>query len=147
MGVWGPGPFANDDAADFAGDLDDLAYEDRGAALAQALSHAIEEDDYLEYPGATAAIASAALIAARFTGTEPVDSNHGPKEPLPPLRASLVPLAIQAVDRVLASDCEHRELWDDADGPEWLDQATRLRETLTALSGQSTLDLESLGRG
>ena len=64
MGAWGSGPFDNDDAADFAGDLSDLT--DSGlivALLADALLAVTAADGYIEAPEMTRAIAAAAVVA------------------------------------------------------------------------------------
>ncbi|WP_222720583.1 DUF4259 domain-containing protein [Actinomadura sp. HBU206391] len=37
MGTWGIGPFDNDTAADFAGNLDDLTEDERPVAIREAL--------------------------------------------------------------------------------------------------------------
>ncbi|MFG1854879.1 DUF4259 domain-containing protein [Actinomadura geliboluensis] len=36
MGTWDASPFGNDTAADFAGDLDELALEERPSAIREA---------------------------------------------------------------------------------------------------------------
>ena len=46
MGAWDAGPFDNDSAADFAGDLDDAPENDRVAMIRAVLTTAVETDGY-----------------------------------------------------------------------------------------------------
>lgn len=48
MGTWDVGPFDNDTAADFCGDLDDAPAEDRLGLVRAALSDAADEDGELD---------------------------------------------------------------------------------------------------
>ena len=48
MGTWGTGPFDNDNAADFRGDLDHLDAPGRIKAIHGALEEAAQETGYLE---------------------------------------------------------------------------------------------------
>ena len=66
MGAWGCGSFENDDAVDWV-----YEFESSGvAAVASALEHvsSIAEDEYLEAPEASAAIAAAEIVAAAQDG-------------------------------------------------------------------------------
>jgi hypothetical protein len=47
MGTWDAGPFDNDDAADFIGDLDSAPENERAAMILSALLAAAENDTYL----------------------------------------------------------------------------------------------------
>ncbi len=60
MGTWGIGPFDNDTAADFAGDLDEAPMEQREAMIRRVLKRAAEPADYLITPDAERAVAAAA---------------------------------------------------------------------------------------
>ena len=132
MGSWGTGPFHNDDAADFAADLDDLDGPGRAAAIHDALSEAAEENVYLDASVGAIAIAAAALVATPRPGGDPVDPTYGPKQPVPTLPGNLDTLAIQALDRVLADGSELREVWDESDERQsWLDEIEDLRRTLS----------------
>ncbi|WP_374238234.1 DUF4259 domain-containing protein [Actinoplanes sp. DH11] len=65
MGTWGVGQFDNDDAADFAGDLDDAPAHVRiemiGAVLERVADPATDDSRLSDAPRA---VAAAALIAA-----------------------------------------------------------------------------------
>jgi hypothetical protein len=63
MGTWGTGPFDNDEAADFAGDLDDAPPGEREALVRGVLTRTVGATGFLDE--AERAVAAAALIAAR----------------------------------------------------------------------------------
>ncbi|MFB7664254.1 DUF4259 domain-containing protein [Kitasatospora sp. NPDC056138] len=141
MGAWEIGPFDNDAAADLAGALDrasDGSREGRagggGVSLARGvLAAAADTAAYLERDEGAEAVAAAALIAAQCPGGAPVDSAYGPKRPLPVFTAELRPLAVRALDRVLAERSELAELWDEAGaGQQWRAGVRRLRAVLAA---------------
>jgi hypothetical protein len=73
MGTWDAGPFGNDDAADFAGELDDAPAHTRiemiGAVL-ERVANPAEDDPRLS--DAPRAVAAAALIAAQCPGGYPL---------------------------------------------------------------------------
>ena len=62
MGAWGAGPFDNDDAADWAGELEDAEPDERPAMIRAALSDAADEPDYLKIAVGEIAIAAAAVV-------------------------------------------------------------------------------------
>ncbi|MFJ1582542.1 DUF4259 domain-containing protein [Streptomyces sp. NPDC088197] len=131
MGTWDIGPFDNDTAADFAGDLDEAALEEREPMIRRVLKRAADARDFLETPDAERAVAAAALVVARQPGGRPACSNYGPSEPLPGLSAELRTLAVEALDQVVAESSEIAELWDDvAEGRKWHRDITRLRDVL-----------------
>ncbi|MEU2628872.1 hypothetical protein ABZ641_17740, partial [Kitasatospora sp. NPDC007106] len=71
-------------------------------------------------------------VAARCPGGEPVSRGFGPQRPLPDLTA-LRPLAVRALDRILADRADAVASWTDPrDGREWLAGLVRLREVLAA---------------
>ncbi|QKG23505.1 DUF4259 domain-containing protein [Actinomadura verrucosospora] len=132
MGTWDTSPFGNDTAADFAGDLDDLPAEDRPEAIRKALSAAVRETDYLDSHEGVQAVAAAAIVAAQCPNGRPVDAIYGPDEPVPPLPADLRPLALTALDQVVADTSELRQLWDDAEhAQEWRTEINHLRKALS----------------
>ncbi len=111
MGAWGPGPFDNDDAADFIIAVTDAEKGDRAEQVGAALSL---PDGYLEIPEASAAVAAAALVAAA-NGMR-VDM----AEVTELLRIGGIPadggvreLARAALARVTGADSEWRELWEE----------------------------------
>ena len=100
MGTWGTGPFDNDTAADFAGDLDDAPPGEREALVRGVLARTVSAAGYLDE--AQEAVAAAALIAAQCPGGRPVETVYGPEQPLPVFPEDLRELAARALDRVLA---------------------------------------------
>ncbi len=118
MGTWDVDSFGNDDAADWAYGLegcDDLSLIE--GAIAAALD---AEDDYLEAPVATEAIAAIETLARlqgrggeRSAYTETVDAWVARvRLPVPP---ALATRAVEALDRILAPRSELRELWSESE--------------------------------
>lgn len=131
MGTWDIGPFDNDTAADFAGDLDEAAAEERVPMIRRVLERAAADVEFLEIPDAERAVAAAALVVAQHPAGGPSDSGYGPSEPLPPFPAELRTLALAALDQVLGGLCELAVVWDEAaDGPKWRRGIVRLRDVL-----------------
>ncbi|MGW7367043.1 DUF4259 domain-containing protein [Streptomyces sp. NPDC054841] len=134
MGTWGVGPFDNDTAADFAGDLDEAAAEERAPLIRTALERAAnsaDQADQLDTPDAERAVAAVALVVAQHPDGEPTCSNYGPSEPMPEFPEELRALAIDALDQVVAETSEVAELWDETpDGPKWRQDIARLRNVL-----------------
>ncbi|MFD5434060.1 DUF4259 domain-containing protein [Kitasatospora sp. NPDC127067] len=131
MGTWGIGPFENDTAADFADALDETAEGAREALVRAALIRTVRTRDHLEYREGTEAVAAAALIAAQCPGDGPVTTSYWPDRALPVLATDLRPLAVEALDRVVAGASELAELWDEApDGTKWRQAVRRLRAVL-----------------
>ncbi|MFC1402236.1 MULTISPECIES: DUF4259 domain-containing protein [Streptacidiphilus] len=131
MGTWDVGPFDNDTAADFAGDLDDAAENEREAMIRHALTSAVDTPGYLDSDVAVHAVAAAALVAAQCPGGQPVTTAYGPDKPLPHLATDLRTLAVQALDRVQTPPSELLELWEESvvPGP-WHATINRLRAPL-----------------
>lgn len=102
MGTWDTGPFDNDSAADFAGDLDEAAPEAREALIRGVLLRARDTTGLLWE--AEAAVAAAALIAAQCPGGTPLDPIYGPASPMPAFSPDLRLLAEEALARVAAGD-------------------------------------------
>ncbi|HEY0698003.1 MAG TPA: DUF4259 domain-containing protein [Micromonospora sp.] len=119
MGAWGSGPFDNDTAADWCGDLEDADPAERPALVERALRAVLEEDGYLDSDLANEAIVAATLVAAELPGGPVVDSAYAPdfvraggRMDLP---AGLPALALRALDRITTGqDSEWRDLWTDA---------------------------------
>ncbi|MFD3660638.1 DUF4259 domain-containing protein [Streptomyces sp. NPDC058659] len=131
MGTWDIGPFDNDTAADFSYRVDEAPTEKRAEVLREAFREVTATgDDYLDSHLAVEAIASAALVAAQCPGGDPVTTAYGPKKPLPELPAELRPLAVAALDRILAPESELLELWEESDGEEWKAGIRKLRAVL-----------------
>ncbi|MFI6617968.1 DUF4259 domain-containing protein [Streptomyces sp. NPDC050528] len=129
MGTWDVGPFDNDTAADWCGDLDDASPEERQGLVRDTLTRAADTVDLLDARVGDEAVAAAALVAAQCPGGEPAHPVYGPDEPLPDL-TGLRALALQALDRVMTEPSELLELWDGPDGTPWRVAVGRLRNTL-----------------
>lgn len=132
MGAWDVGPFDNDDAADFAGDLDDAPPHARidliGAVLARVTT---EAGDDLRLSDAPRAVAAAALIAAQCPGGIPVDPIYGPNAAMPQFPAHIRELAIEALDCVITRPAWLAEAWDASPrGSEWRRVVSDLRNVL-----------------
>ncbi|MER6917905.1 DUF4259 domain-containing protein [Streptomyces spiralis] len=119
MGTWDTGPFDNDTAADFAGDLDDAEPGEREALIRGVLTRTVDATDHLWE--AEEAVAAAALIAAQCPGGEPVDDiPYGPRTPVPALPADLRALADEALARIAGDENGPAADWVDAeDGKQW----------------------------
>ena len=130
MGTWDVGPFDNDTAADWCGDLDDASPDARQGLVRDTLARAADAIDHLDARVGDEAIAAAALVAAQCPGGEPAHPHYGPDEPLPDL-TGLRALALQALDRILTEPSELLELWADPDGVPWHATVNGLRSTLT----------------
>lgn len=139
MGTWDSGPFDNDTAADWCGDLDDADVAERPVLVREALSRAAGEDSYLDADVACEAIAAAAIVAAQQPGGQPISSPYAPdflrnggQLDLPD---DLAAFAARALDRIMAADSEWRDLWQDAaagDANPAFDAVRNLRRVLTA---------------
>jgi len=62
MGAWGIGPFENDDALDFLGEVENA--EDRLGAMSRPLEHVAFAGGYLEATDISEAVAAAGVIGA-----------------------------------------------------------------------------------
>ncbi|MEU4119078.1 DUF4259 domain-containing protein [Kitasatospora sp. NPDC028055] len=137
MGTWDIGPFENDMAADFADALDEAAENEREVLVRSTLIRAIQTRDYLESPEGAEVVAAAALIAAQCPGGEPLNTSYGPDEALPIFATDLRPLAVEALDRVVAEESELADLWDETvDGPKWRQTISRIRAVLAGTDRQ-----------
>ncbi|ALG13567.1 DUF4259 domain-containing protein [Kibdelosporangium phytohabitans] len=133
MGAWGTGAFDNDDAADFAGDLNDADPGERPGLIREALEAAADNDDYLAASTASAAIAAAAVVASQQPDGPEVDSVYGPEfltdGDSVDLPEEFADLGVRAITRILSDESEWRDLWEDAGS---LDQAIGALEPLRA---------------
>jgi hypothetical protein len=117
MGAWGTGPFDNDAAADWVGDLE-AAIANTFASTFQPVT-AIEIDLYLEEPEAGEAIAAAEVVAAMrgFPGDAVRDRPEvlaWAEQHVEWASTDLVNEAVSAVERVQAAS-ELRDLWAESD--------------------------------
>ena len=136
MGAWGTGAFDNDDAAEWAYELEESA--DLTPAR-QALSATMDNDVYLERPEGACAVAAASVVAASFDGhlkglpeevadwvdAHPDIASRGDAR-----------LAVDALERVMSEESELRGLWRDApEGPAWAQEIDKLRQRLVRAVG------------
>ncbi|MFH9721860.1 DUF4259 domain-containing protein [Streptomyces sp. NPDC017254] len=142
MGTWDIGPFDNDTAADFSYRVDEAPAEKKAEVLGATFREVIETgDDDLDAYLAVVAIASAALLAARCPGGDPVTTSYAPKDPLPELPAALRPEAVTALDRILTEPSELLELWEESDGEEWKAGVRKLRGVLAGAGADAGTDV------
>jgi hypothetical protein len=140
VGTWDHGPFDNDTAADWCGDLGETDLAKWPDLIEEALRAAVDETGYLDRDIADRAIAAAAVVAATQPNATPVDSVYAPEaltgSELPNLPGELVPLARRALVRAIAEDSEWRDLWEDAGTfPEALAVIDDLRADLGGSAG------------
>jgi hypothetical protein len=142
MGTWDIGPFDNDSAADWCGNLHDAAPAERAGIIREALRHAAEETGFLDSREGERAIAAAAIIVSQLPGGEPLKSSYAPDFLLEGGRlevpADLPALAVHALDRVLGADSEWFELWEETNDPDAAFAVVRdLRAQLHAAGGST----------
>ena len=118
MGAWGSGPFDNDDAADFAGDLSEVNDSDQVLAqLESVLVTVTAGEGYLESPDVSIAIA-AAVIVAMFDNPSLPTSSYLDSTWLASVRTptseEIRTLALGALTRAFQpEDNEWFDLWDE----------------------------------
>jgi uncharacterized protein DUF4259 len=114
VGAWDSGPFDNDEALDFANELDGVDPNQRMLLIREALQAALDpEDEDADDSVQPRAVAAAALVAANRSGL-PVNWDYEMDVELPPIPDDLVELAALALDRIAESDTEWAELFGDA---------------------------------
>ncbi|MDL4775502.1 MULTISPECIES: DUF4259 domain-containing protein [Thermomonosporaceae] len=116
MGAWGHGPFENDSAMDFVGDLADGPADAVPGGLRSAMTAMLDEDDYLDGSIVEDALAAACLVAARIDPSVLTDA--GTKEYLDGMafgtEDGLRDLAQRTITRALdPADNEWYDLWAD----------------------------------
>ncbi len=120
VGTWDIGPFDNDTAADWCGDLNDASPDERIGLIRETVQAVLDEgSSYLDSDLACDAIAAAAVIASQLPGGDPITSSYAPDFLLEggtiDVPEDIVPLAVEALDRIVADDSEWRELWAEAE--------------------------------
>lgn len=137
MGASGTGPFENDGALDLCDELRDLD----GKAVRDLLKSTLatvagfDEDDYLEKDQAEAAVAAAAIVAARRVGDDATLRRCDLDVAVPDNLDDLVEVAVAALLRVVGQESELSNLWADTvyDG----DWRARVQANVDALQGTS----------
>ena len=120
MSAWSEENFGNDDAGDWIYDLEKSKGTD---TLLRPISAIIANDDYLESPECSEALAAAEVIAASLSGDNSIIPNEAlawlnKKSGLfgkkPQISKEQGDLAAQAVKKILASS-ELKELWEETE--------------------------------
>jgi Domain of unknown function (DUF4259) len=150
MSIWGPGPFDNDDGADWFAELRDEPSLEKVREALQEVAHP-EHFGYHDVADGAEAIAAAEVLAELLgsPGNEPVFTDEH-EEVTKALREEialedrrdvkkLVQQAIDAVGIVLndTENSELRQLWDEqADVmPDWSAAMTALQQRLQRIAG------------
>ena len=134
MDTWGVGTFDNDDAADW---LAELQATDDEADLQATFEAADDSEGYLEAPEGARILCACELIAA-LTGHAAPDLPEMAREWVEQHLAldvsTLVPIARNGIDRVLAVDSELEELWREnaKEYPAWRQNVLTLKARLGA---------------
>jgi hypothetical protein len=116
MAGWGDGPFDDDDAADFLGDLADGEPADAADAVAAVLGTVIGVGGYVESAEMSRALAAAAVVALSLDPSLPTPSSLPRRwvAALPPAGAALVAAAAATVERAFdPADNEWFDRWDE----------------------------------
>lgn len=133
MGAWSHEPFGNDTACDWSYDLQkqkDLSL------IAKAVDAVLEEQGYLEADTATEALAAVEVLAKLLgRGTQSDSYTEGVDEWVAQIQKTpdtgLLSKARAAIDRVLGSESELKELWEESDETElWKESVLQLRAAL-----------------
>jgi len=132
MGTWSHESFGNDEANDWAYDLEGI--KDL-SLIEKTLDKALESEDYLEAPDA-AEVVAAVEVLAKLLGkgtqsdsfTEKVDEWVNSVSLIPD--PALLTKARHALDRVLGENSELRELWEESDSTEWHESIRALQTAI-----------------
>jgi hypothetical protein len=118
VGAWDAGPFDNDDAAEFAAELDEADPNQRMLLIRDALQAALDaEDDEALDEAFPRAVAAAAVLAATRVDTV-ADSGYAPKflatDDQLDAPEDLFELAMVALDQLATAPGEYAELFGEA---------------------------------
>ncbi len=118
MGATGSGPFENDEALDYLGELHDLPPESRGGHLLAALDGVLLAPGYVDAPRMCEAVAAAAAVGASISPAAAAGEPYLPvwlgAEALHPDQ-EVIEKSRQVLRRAVRShDNEWWELWDEA---------------------------------
>ncbi len=111
MSTWGIGAFDNDDAALWAVDFDESPLAERGNVVRTALRIVLDGDRTAEE---FAAIAAATTVASSLPGGPLLAPDYGPSQRgLEEFEVAfdLPELAVQAMNRILATDSQWSGFW------------------------------------
>ena len=132
MAGWGTGSLENDDAQKFLSEMKSLSVDD----LKQKLVRAADQEEYLEAPESSVAVAAAEVVATMVGGkaaeSAPQKIKDWIQEKKPVASAEFVDLARRAVERV-RTNSELKDLWMEAEGlNEWSAELRNLAERLAS---------------
>ncbi len=100
----------------------------------------VATDDDPDLWDAPRAVAAAALIAAQRPGGEPVCTNYGPSTPMPQFPDYLTPLAVDSLDRIVATSWLADHWTDAASGLAWRRTINGIRRVLQPPQAESLFD-------
>ena len=129
MAAWAPGPFDNEEAADFIEDLTEVADWRMGVTL---MEHAANVSGYLEEAEGELAVAAAAVVASCVgAGSVLPDTHADLKATLGKPPEGSANLARRALARVVGPASELDETWQEGeDHDAWLTQIAGLQSLL-----------------
>jgi hypothetical protein len=134
MGAWSHEPFGNDDANDWAYELeeaDDLSY------VEATLDAVLEAGGYVEAPEASCAVAAVEVLAKLLgKGTQSDAYTEKVDDWVKKVRAKpsspLLEKARLALARVRGEESELKELWHEGDAAEWEASLDALQAAVSA---------------
>jgi hypothetical protein len=134
MGAWSHEPFGNDDANDWAYDLEqvsDLSF------VEQTLDQALDAEDYLEAPEGSNAVAAVEVLAKMLgKGTQSDAYTEKVDEWIKSVSAKpgpqLLDKAKRTLVRVAGDNSELKELWEEAGSDEWAASIRALQAAISA---------------
>ena len=129
MAAWAPGPFDNDEAADF---VEDLTEAPDWRTVTALLEHVCGLTGYLEEPEGEMVVAAAAIVASCVgTGSVLPDTHAELTIALGAPPDGAANLARKALARVVGTASELDELWQEGeDHDAWLTQIAGLQSLL-----------------
>lgn len=137
MGAWGEGPFDNDDAVDWADEFEGADEATGMQLLADALDVG-EAGDYLQSPEGSTAVAAAEVVSWTIDPEAISDSPYSEapaawvRTANPTSNASLIAVALAALDRVRSDNSELAELWAESDDTAWRESLAQIETRLRA---------------
>jgi hypothetical protein len=136
MGAWESGVFDNDDAADW---INELAGANSLDILSNAIDAVMKADDYLEAPEGSRLLCACEVIAAlsdKPSTNLPDEVSQWVKSYEAQDSSELIPVALQAIDRVIDDNSELKQLWEEneKDYPVWYETVLSIKDRLVSLA-------------
>lgn len=134
MGAWSHEPFGNDDANDWAYGLEEV---NDLSLVEDALDRALEDEEYLEAPEASEAVAAVEVLAKLLGKGTQKDSytkqvDEWVKSVAVKPNAALLAKANLVLERILGDNSELKELWEEGGAEEWLGSIASLQRAVSA---------------